>query len=122
QGGDVTALAGSHVKVQIELDREPTTAWIEMRSQARRLPGVEPTVEKLPLTIEATTLTAELDLASDQTYSIFAKSADGMELPENRFRLRARPDEPPQVWFENPSETIEVHTLAEILMRIRTSD
>jgi len=45
-----------------------------------------------------------------------------MELQENKFRLRARPDEPPQVWFDSPSETIEVHTLAEVLMRIRTSD
>ena len=51
-----------------------------------------------------------------------AKSADGMELPENKYRIRVRQDEPPQVWFESPAEALEVHTLAEILMRIRVSD
>jgi hypothetical protein len=122
EGGDITALVGSHLKLQIELDREPASAWLDVQSLARRFPGEEPATVRLPLTIEGAKLTTELDLASDQTYSVVAKAADGMELPANKFRLRARPDEPPQVWFDSPSESIEVHTLAEILMRIRASD
>jgi hypothetical protein len=76
----------------------------------------------VPLAIKAEKLTTEFNLITDQTYSIVAKAADGMELAANRFRLRARPDEPPQVWFDSPSDTIEVHTLAEVLMRIRAGD
>ena len=122
EGADITALVGSHLQLRIELDRQPETAWLEMQSLARRFPGEEPPVEPMPLVIDGAVLTAELDLTSDQTYSIVAKAADGMELPPNKLRLRARPDAPPQVWFEAPSEAIEVHTLAEVLMRIRASD
>jgi hypothetical protein len=122
EGGDVTALVGSHLALQIELDREPLAAWLDMQSLARRFPGEEPVIVRVPLVIEGAKLTAELDLASDQTYAIVAQAADDMELPPNKFRLRARPDEPPHVSFDNPSESIEVHTLAEVFMRIRASD
>jgi hypothetical protein len=122
EGGDVTALVGSHLRLKIELDRPPQMAWIETQQLARRFAGEEPTTVRVPLNIDASTLTTEFDLTSDQTYSVVAKAADGMELAANRFRLRARPDEPPQVWFDSPADAIEVHTLAEILMRIRASD
>ena len=122
EGGDITALVGSHVALQIDLDRPPESAWLEMQPLARRFPGEEPPTVKLPLTIDGARLTTELDLTSDQTYSVVAEADDGMELSANRFRLRARPDDPPQVWFDSPSDTIEVHTLAEVLMRIRASD
>ena len=45
-----------------------------------------------------------------------------MELPENKYRVRVRQDEPPTVWIESPAEALEVHTLAELLMRVRVSD
>jgi hypothetical protein len=122
EGGDVTALVGSHLQLRIELDRPPETAWLEMQSLARRFPGEEPATVRVPLAVHGANLAAEWELATDQTYSVFAKGADGMELAANKFRLRARPDEPPQIWFDSPSESIEVHTLAEILMRIRASD
>jgi hypothetical protein len=122
EGGDVTALVGSHVAFHVELDREPTIAWIEMQSLVSRFPGEDPAVARLPVTIAGTKLSTEFDLTSDQTYAIVARSADGMELLPNRYRLRARPDEPPQIWFDSPLDTIEVHTLAEVLMRIRASD
>jgi hypothetical protein len=119
---DVTALVGSDVTLQILLDREPVSAYMETQSLAPQLPGVIPPTARQQLTIDGAKLTINFELSSDQTYSIVAKAADGMELPPNKFRLRARPDEPPQVWFDSPSDTIEVHTLAEVLMRIRTSD
>lgn len=122
EGGDITALVGSHLTLQIELDRAPESAWLEMQSQARRFVGEEPPVVRVPLVIEDAKLQTEMELMSDQTYSVVAKAADGMELSSNKFRLRARPDDPPQIWFDSPSDTIEVHTLAEVLMRIRASD
>lgn len=118
--GNLTGLIGSQAKLQIELDREPQVAWLERQGMKRRPPG-EP-AERLPLAIEGVMLTATLELATDQTYTIVAKASDGMELPENKFRIRVRKDEGPQVWFESPAEALEVHTLAEILMRVRISD
>lgn len=121
-GGDITALVGSRVKLAVELDRVPASAFLEMQdtsSQARRekLPP-----ERIPLAIDGKRLTTEFEVVSDRTFSVVAASADGMELAENKHRLRARQDEAPQVWFESPAEALEVHTLAEVLMRVRVSD
>jgi hypothetical protein len=119
--GDLTALVGSRVKLSVELDQAPQTAFIEMQDMNRRR-GEESAPERTALAIEGKILSTEFEVASDKTYTILATSADGMELADNKHRLRARQDEPPQVWFENPPEALEVHTLAEILMRIRASD
>jgi hypothetical protein len=120
ESGNIRGLVGSQVALQIELDRPPQTAWLELAEMSRR--AGEPAAEKLPVTIEGNKLTAAFELTTDQTYSVVAQAADGMELPENRYRIRVRQDEPPQVWFESPAEALEVHSLAEILMRIRVSD
>ena len=45
-----------------------------------------------------------------------------MKLPENKFRIRVRYDQAPEVWFEEPDEALEVHSIAEVLLRIRTRD
>lgn len=121
EGGNITGLAGSQVKLSIELDRPASEAWLVVTPVAtRQQPQVEPT--KLPLTIEGNKLATSLELSEDLTYQVVATAADNMELPENKYRIRVRQDEPPTVWFESPSEALEVHTLAELIMRIRVSD
>lgn len=121
--GHITGLVGSHVRLTIELDREPKTASLELASAAIVRRGDEPPPPvQLPVTVEGSRLTAEFDLTTDQTLQVFAEAADGMTLPENKHRVRVRQDEPPQVYFEEPAEAMEVHTLAEVLMRIRVSD
>ncbi|HUY34323.1 MAG TPA: DUF4175 family protein [Pirellulales bacterium] len=122
EGGDVTALVGSRVKLMVELDRPPAAAWIEMRDAARVSRQAPAAAERTPLAIDGARLSTEFEVVSDKTYAVVAEAADGMRLAENKHRLRARRDEPPQVWFESPAEALESHTLAEILMRIRTSD
>jgi hypothetical protein len=124
EGGNISGLAGSQVQLAIELDRPASEAWLELAPIAIRKveAGAPAGPEKLPLVIEGTRLAARLELNADLTYAVFAKSADGMELPENKYRIRVRQDEPPQVWFESPAEALEVTTLAEIIMRIRVSD
>ncbi|HWB11416.1 MAG TPA: DUF4175 family protein [Pirellulales bacterium] len=121
EGGDITALVGSHVKFLVELDQTPAGAAIEME-EMNRPRGESAPAEQIPLAINGKELSAEFEVTTDKTFAVVAKSVDGMELVENKHRLRARQDEPPQVWFENPPEALEVHTLAEILMRIRASD
>lgn len=120
-GGDITALVGSHVKLAVELDRAPKSAHLEMKGMNDRARGGQAT-ERLPLTIDGKRLSAEFEVTKDKTFAVVAIAEDGMELAENKHRLRARRDEPPQVWFESPAESLEVHSLAEVLMRIRVSD
>ncbi|HXT57924.1 MAG TPA: DUF4175 family protein, partial [Pirellulales bacterium] len=122
EGGDITALVGSRVKLVVELDRAPASASIEMQDLGRRAGRQPPAPERIPLAVEGKQLSAEFEVATDKTFAIVAAAADGMELAENKHRLRARQDESPQVWFESPAEALEVHTLAEVLMKIRVSD
>ncbi len=67
-------------------------------------------------------VTATLTLNEDRNYSIVAEAEDGTRLPENKYRIRVREDQPPQVSFEEPRDAVEVHTLAELPMRIRVRD
>ncbi|HVW36869.1 MAG TPA: DUF4175 family protein, partial [Pirellulales bacterium] len=121
-GGDITALVGSHVKLAVELDRVPARAFLEMQDTSSKARREKLPPERIPLAIDGKRLTTEFEVVSDRTFSVIAASADGMELAENKHRLRARQDEAPQVWFESPAEALEVHTLAEVLMRVRVSD
>ena len=121
EGGNISGLAASQVKLSIELDRPATEARLVLTPIAtRRQPLAEP--YELPVTIEGNKILASLELAEDLTYSVVAKAADEMDLPENKYRIRVRQDEPPTVWFESPAEALEVHTLAELIMRVRVSD
>lgn len=122
EGGNIGALEGSQATIQIELDRVPEKAWLELQTMVARRGETPPDPVIVPLSIEGRKLTGKLTISRDQTFSIVARDADGMELPENKQRIRARHDEPPHVYFESPAEALEVHTLAEVLMRIRASD
>ena len=61
-------------------------------------------------------------LTHDVNWLVEATSAHGIPLAENSFRIRVRKDQAPTVYFEEPSESLDVHSLAEILMRIRVRD
>lgn len=119
--GNIVGLVGSQARLDVELDRAPEQAWLELQDMNRPAKDAPPP-QKIPLEITGAKLTAALELQSDKTYTVVAKSADGMELGENVYRIRVRQDEAPQVWFEAPNEALEVHSLAEVLMRIRVSD
>ncbi len=47
---------------------------------------------------------------------------DGTRLAENRYEVRVRKDQPPEIRFEDPDEALEVHPIAEVLMRVRAAD
>jgi hypothetical protein len=80
------------------------------------------TERRLDVSVQDRFLSIELPLTSDVEYSIEARDSEGMPLVANRHRLRVTSDMPPSVWFETPSEGLEVHTLAEILIRVRARD
>lgn len=120
--GNLSVIHGSTVRLNITLDRQPESATVVMTERRRLGPGESPTVETIPLEINDCVATTLLNIDSDQTYTIVAKAADGMELRENKYRIRVRYDQPPEVWFETPAEALEVTSVAEVLLRARVRD
>lgn len=128
---NLSVLQGTVAKFGITFDKPVKSAVIVIapRKQPRddedknepevvplALSHVSPTIPGEP------TATAQLTLNEDCNYSIVAEAEDGTRLPENKFRIRVREDQPPQVMFEEPNDAVEVHTLAELPMRIRVRD
>jgi hypothetical protein len=127
--GNIAALEGTIARFRFELDRPAASASVELadprdvltRNKAKIMEDEQPP-EVVPLAIDGTALTMELEVTTDKVYSLRAEAADGMKLPETSFRIRVRKDQPPQITFDEPNEALEVHTLAEVLMRIRVRD
>lgn len=120
---NITAVEGSSARFLITLDQPARTASLVVNDLGRRDDDeMIPTTRTIPLEIEGTQLTAVLPLTGDMKYSIVAETSEGQRLPENSYRIRVRPDQAPEVYFEEPGDQLDVHTLAEILMRIRVRD
>jgi hypothetical protein len=74
------------------------------------------------MTVQEQRVSAELPLTSDVEYTVEARDAAGVPAVANRQRVRVTADQPPTVWFDAPAESMEVHTLAEVLMRAHARD
>lgn len=119
--GNLNVLEGTDVSVVIELDGVPTSARVVMKPTTRsKEEGWE--AEVVDVRIDGRKLTFEQRLTHEVNWSVEATSAYGISLAENSYRIRVRKDQPPTVYFEEPSESLDVHSLAEILMRIRVRD
>jgi len=131
---NLSGLKGTLAKFALEFDKPVKSASLVFAplKQSRDEEGRQ-TPEAVVLKLEPRTPrelqgtptamgTAELTLDEDRNYSIVAEAEDGTVLTANKYRIRVREDQPPQVVFEQPTETVEVHTLAELLMRIRVWD
>jgi hypothetical protein len=118
ESGSFSAIQGSTARIQFELDRSPVEAALVVKNPAK--PKEPP--QRIDMNVEDRTVSAQLSLAADLEYSIEARDRDDMGLVANRHRVRVTADHPPTVWFDEPSESIEVHTLAEIKIRARARD
>ncbi|VTR96168.1 Uncharacterized protein OS=Gemmatimonadetes bacterium KBS708 GN=J421_5211 PE=4 SV=1 [Gemmata massiliana] len=118
ESGTFSGLVGSVAKVRFQLDRAPVSAELVLRNPAK--PKDAP--QRVPLTLDGKLASTELRLTTDLEYSVEARDADNMPLVPNRFRVRVTADQPPAVTFDTPGENMEVHTLAEVLMRARARD
>jgi hypothetical protein len=117
--GSFSAVQGSAAKLRFELDREPVFAKLVVKDPAK--PKDAPS--RPDMKVEGKTVSIELKkLEADIEYSVEARDSDNMPLVTNRHRVRVTADQPPSVWFDVPGEGMEVHTLAEILMRARARD
>lgn len=124
EDGNISVLEGTHALFRFELDRPPVKPTVRLSDlrESQKKDEDEPVVEDVAVTIEGSTIRFALDLTKDKKYSLTAEDSEGMPLPEKEYRIRVRKDQPPQVFFEEPREALEVHALAEILMRIRARD
>lgn len=116
--GSFSALQGSTAMFRFEFDRTPATATLVARNPMQR----KDPPQRHPMSVQDSYANLELSLRADMEYVIEADDGDGMALAANRHRIRVTVDQPPAVWFESPGEGIEVHTLAEIMMRARARD
>lgn len=122
---NLAVLQGTEARYAVRFDKPVKSAELILAPRKVPLDEDDPNLpESLPLTFDegATTGVLELTLTEDRNYSLVAQAVDGTTLPENKFRIRVREDQPPQVFFESPEDKTEVHTLAEVPMRVRTRD
>src|SRR5262249_44561187 len=77
---------------------------------------------RIDMSVQDRQVSAELALAADVEYAVEARDSAGMSIVANRNRVRVTADQPPSVSFDEPGENMEVHTLAEVLIRVRARD
>jgi hypothetical protein len=118
ENGNFSAIQGSTAQLQFEFDRLVIAATLVIRDPAK--PKAMPRF--IEMQIQDQYARAELPLTNDIEYTVEAQDAEGLPAVANRQRVRVTADQPPTVWFELPSENMEVHTLAEVLMRARARD
>jgi hypothetical protein len=118
ESGSCSAIQGSTAKLRFELDRAPVGAALVIKDPAR--PKDPP--RRVEMTVQDRIVSVGLPLEADMEYTVEARDSVGMPLALNRHRIRVTADQSPTVWFETPGESMEVHTLAEVLIRARARD
>jgi hypothetical protein len=116
--GSFSAVQGSTARIQFDFDRFPAAATLLVKDPAK--PSAPP--RRIEMAVQHQHVWAELPLTADVEYTVEAHDADGVPAVANRHRVRVTADQPPTIWFDAPAESMEVHTLAEVLMRVRARD
>ncbi len=116
--GSFSAVQGSTGRVRFELDRPAIAATLVVKDPAK--PNAPP--RRIDMAVQDQYVAAELPLEADIEYSVEARDAAGVPAVANRHRVRVVADQPPAIAFDLPGESMEVHTLAEVLMRARARD
>lgn len=131
---NLSVLQGTNAKFAVSFDKPIKSATLVFAARKRAPDSDETTApEVFPLVAngapshgkdktESIEHRTEITLNEDRVYSIVAEATDGTKLAENKFRIRVREDQPPQIFFDSPDDAIEVHTLAELPMRVRVRD
>ncbi len=116
---DLKVWEGSHVAMQIELNRPAAFASLQRIDKDAPKTGSMET----PATFEGTLLKIDLnDLRQSGTYSLIAKAADEMELPPQRLKIHVTLDCKPQVNWVQPQEQWEVTPTTEVTLAIAAED
>jgi hypothetical protein len=116
--GSFSAVQGSTARIHFDFDRYPVAASLVVKHPTK--PTASP--RRIEMAVQNQHVWAELPLANDIEYTLEARDSEGVPAVANRYRVRVTADQPPTVWFDSPSEILEVHTLAEVLMRTHAKD
>ena len=124
EGGDLDVIEGSRVRFRMEFDRPTAEAALFFTDPRYKNKEGEVASEPtpVPLTLDGEAFVADMQFSDDKSYEIVATAREGVSLPTNKYRVRVQKDRAPRVRFESPAEALEVHSIAELLMRIHTSD
>ena len=116
----VSAIENSKAVFDVKFDRPAASASLMLKPL--RSANSETGPMELPLVSNGQSLTAELDIAGDWRFVVHATDEDDIPVESPEYSIRMRSDQAPRIWFEEPSEELEVHTLAEVMLRIRVTD
>ncbi|HEY7329284.1 MAG TPA: DUF4175 family protein [Gemmataceae bacterium] len=116
--GSFSTVQGSNARIQFEFDRKPAAAMLVIKDPAK------PTApaRNIEMKVQNQQVWAELPLTADVEYTVEARDAEGVPAVANRHRVRVTADRSPTVSFDSPVENMEVHTLAELVMRAKAKD
>src|SRR5262245_13842087 len=118
ESGSFSAIQESSAQIAFQLDRAPTAARLVVKDPAK--PKEPP--HTIDMKVQDRLVSVNLKLSADIEYAVEASDSAGMPLVANKHRVRVTVEQPPAVCFDEPGESMEVHTLAEVMVRARTRD
>ncbi len=120
-GGNLNFVEGSRATIVVELNEVPVNARVVLTSVVSS-PNEKAELEMVEARIDGRHVSFEKTYDRDVNWQVQATSASGVAVGEHSYRVRVRKDQPPTVVFEEPGEMLDVHALAEVLLRIRARD
>lgn len=124
EGGDLDVIEGTTVNFRVKLTQPCREAFLVLSGppDGDEDGKADPRPRRVAMNVDGTALSAELKFRRHTAYTIAAVGHDGLRLEESRYDVRIRKDRPPRVRFQSPDEELEVHSLAEVLMRVHADD
>lgn len=119
--GNVQAVVGSLLHLQLSVDQPIREAWIQLRS----LDAKAEESQKLPLSIDEDHLAIDIPIERDATYRVHLIAAetnfDNAQSPS--YRIQARVDQPPKISWVQPKEKSLLNSPQDILeLEVKVED
>lgn len=121
---DLKVPEGSTIELALNLSRAPAEATLtKLENPAAKAEGDSTAPAVAPLAIEGSVLRGTIvDLRESASFTIDAKSADGITLDPARLNIRVVPDRKPEIRFVEPSEELVVTPTTDVPMVVEASD
>ena len=115
--GNWNAIEGSRVEIEIQLDRTPTTAKLELKAGGKPLP------ESVNVQIDGAKLKGVLpSVTGDLELELTAADADLVSLEPVRRRIKMAADQGPTLRFIEPEESLAVTPTTEVPIQVEARD
>jgi hypothetical protein len=115
--GNWNAIEGSRIEIDIQLDRTPTTAKLELKAGGKPLP------ESVDVQIEGAKLKGVLaSVTKDLELELTAQGGEHVSLEPVRRRIKVAADQGPTLRFIEPDESLAVIPTTEVPIRVEARD